>query len=170
MKRLITAIVLVSVLVLMNGIFDAAECGHRIGGGIHYLKTLGDIKDVPEWDSNAIGFIASYQYNAGLLKFEGDLEWVLDYGGSSNTMFYPQAWLIIGGLIYGGAGIGGSYIDGGWLDNPFYGIRLGVDISLFGLGLDLFTSYLWQSSSVFDEIDQTDLDSITFGAIIRFGN
>lgn len=169
MKRLFAAIVLVFVLVLMNGLFDAAECGHRIGGGIHYLKTLGEIKDAPEWDSNAVGFIASYQYNAGLLKFEGDLEWVLDYGGSDNTLFQPQAWLIIGGVIYGGAGIGGSYIDGDWLDNPFYGIRLGVDISIGGIGLDLFTSYQWQSSTVFDEIDQTDLDSITFGAIVRFG-
>jgi hypothetical protein len=169
MKRLLTSIVLASILVLMTGLFNRAECGHRFGGGIHYLKTLGDIKDVPEWDSNAIGFIGSYQYSAGLLKFEGDLEWVLDYGGSDKTLFQPQAWFILGGLIYGGIGIGGSYIDGDWLDNPFYGLRLGVDLAIGGIALDVFASYQWQSSTVFDEIDQTDLDSITFGAMVRFG-
>jgi hypothetical protein len=103
-----------------------------------------------------------------LIKLEADLEWVPDYGGSDNTMFQPQAWVIVGGLIYGAGGMGGSYIDGDWLDNPFYGLRAGVDLTLGGLNLDCFTTYRFQSSTVFDEIDEEDLDALTFGAIVRF--
>jgi hypothetical protein len=103
-----------------------------------------------------------------LIKIEANLEWVPDYGGSDKTMFQPQAWLIVGGLIYGAGGVGGSYIDGDWLNNPFYGLRLGADLTLLGLNFDAFTSYRFQSADVFDDIDESDLDALTFGLIVRF--
>ena len=168
MKKCFFTVVLAAMLVMAGGVADDAECGHQLGGGIHYLKTLGSIKDHPEWDSNAIGFLVSYRYKMPLIKIEADLEWVSDYGGSDKTLFQPQAWLIVGGLIYGAGGIGGSHIDGGWLDNPFYGLRLGVDLTLLGLNFDAFTSYRFQSSKVFEEIDQDDLDALTFGLLVRF--
>jgi hypothetical protein len=31
---------------------EAAFAGNQIGGGIHYLATVGDIKDSPEVDNN----------------------------------------------------------------------------------------------------------------------
>jgi len=167
-RRSILVCSLLAAIVVAGGAFDSARCGHQLGGGIHYLRTLGDIKDVPGWDENAVGFMVSYRYAMPLIKIEGDLEWVPDYGGSDKTMFQPQAWLIVGGLIYGAGGIGGSYIDGDWLDNPFYGLRAGADLTLAGLNLDVFASYCFQSAEVFDEIDQNDLDAITFGAIVRF--
>lgn len=166
-KAVLTAVLLAGILVT-GGLVDSARCAHQLGGGIHYLRTMGDIKDVPEWDSNAIGFLVSYRYKMPLIKIEGDLEWIPSYGGSDNTMFQPQAWLIVGGFIYGAGGIGGSYIDGGWLDNPFYGLRLGVDLTLLGLNFDGFASYLFQSAEVFEDFDETDLDEITFGVIVRY--
>jgi hypothetical protein len=154
--------------ILASGIFTgAALAGHRLGGGIHYLRTLGDIKDNSEWDPNAVGFMASYQLTSPMLKLEGDLEWVLDYGGSDKTMFQPQAWLIVGNLIYVSGGMGGSYIDGDWLDNPFYGLRAGSNLTLMGINLDVFATYRFQSSEVFEDIDQKDVDALTFGAIVR---
>lgn len=161
-------LVLAAVVMTAGGLFEAARCEHQLGGGIHYLETLGDIKDVPEWDSSSIGWIISYRYKMPLIKIEADLEWVPDYGGSDKTLSQPQAWLIIGGLIYGAGGFGGSYIDGAWLDNPFYGLRAGADLTVAGLNLDLFASYYFQSAQVFEDVDQKDLDSITFGAIVRF--
>lgn len=169
MKRIVVTILLVSGLVLMSGVFDTADCGHRFGGGIHYLRTLGDIKDEPEWDSNAVGFMLSYQYTAGLLKIEGDLEWIPDFGGTKQTLFQPQAWIILGSLIYGAAGIGGNYIDGEWLDDPFYGFRLGVDLSIGQIGLDCFAAYRFLNTKVLEDLDEEDLDSLTFGVIVRFG-
>ena len=167
MKRLTVLTVLVAMLVLAGGLADRAECQHRLGGGIHYLRTLGGIKDSPGWDANAVGYMVSYQYAIGSIRLEGDLEWVPNYGGSDKTMFQPQAWVLLGRLIYISGGIGGSYIDGNWFDNPFYGLRLGVNLTLVGLNFDGFTAYQFQSSKVFEDIDQTDLDALTFGIIVR---
>lgn len=168
LKRFTVLFILVAVIIPASGYLSSARCQHQLGGGIHYLETLGDIKDVPEWDSSSIGYIISYRYKMPLIKFEFDLEWVPDYGGSDKTLSQPQMWLIVGGWIYGAGGIGGSYIDGAWLDNPFYGLRLGVDLTLAGLNVDGFTSYQFQSTQVFEDIDQKDLDEITFGLIVRF--
>ncbi len=157
------------VVLAAGGLFEGARSGeHQLGGGIHYLETLGDIKDVPEWDSSSLGWMISYRYKMTLIKIEADLEWIPDYGGSDKTLSQPQVWLIVGGLIYGAGGIGGSYIDGAWLDNPFYGLRAGADLTVAGLNLDLFAAYFFQSTQVFEDVDQKDLDSITFGAIVRF--
>lgn len=166
MSRLIFGLVVISVC--LGGIVDAVDAGHRFGGGLHYLRTVGDIKDDPNWDENAVGIIASYQYAPGLLKLELDLEWVPNYGGSE-SLIEPQAWLLVGGLIYGAGGIGIGYIDGGWQSNPWYGLRLGGNLKLGSIGLDIFASYRFQSSSDLEGFDSSDLDSVTFGAILRFG-
>jgi hypothetical protein len=165
-RNVITAVLLAGILAA-GGLFDGAQCQHRIGGGIHYLRTLGSIKDNPAWDPNSVGFMVSYQYVFGSVRLEGDLEWVPDFGGSDKTMFQPQAWLLLGKMIYLSAGIGGSYVDGDWFDNPFYGLRAGVNLTLIGLNFDGFTSYRFQSSNVFENVDEQDLDALTFGALVR---
>jgi hypothetical protein len=161
---------LIIVSLLFAGVIGApAQAGHRLGGGVEYLKTLGDIKDTEEFDSNAFGFLGSYQYSAGLFKIEGDVEWVPDFGGSSKSLFQPQAYVLIGGLIYGGAGIGTGYIDGDWWSDPFYALRAGVDFTLGGLDLDAFALYRFQDVEYLEGFGKSDLDSITFGAVVRFG-
>ncbi len=167
LKRSIIVIVLITGIALSSGFLAGAKCQNRIGGGIHYLRTLGSISDNPEWDSDALGYMVSYQRVFGSIRLEGDLEWVPDYGGSDKTMFQPQAWLLLGRMIYLSAGIGGSYIDGDWFDNPFYGLRAGVNLTLVGLNFDGFTSYRFQSAKVFEDIDESDLDALTFGVLVR---
>jgi hypothetical protein len=166
-RRAAFILALVALILVSGGSFEGARCGHRLGGGLRYLTTLGDIKDVPEWDPNAFGFIASYQYDFSLIKIEGDVEWILDYGGSDKSLIQPQAWLVVGNLIYGAGGIGMSYFDGDWFDDPFYGLRAGTNLTLLGLNFDAFASYQFQDTKVFDEIDQEDLDALTFGLILR---
>jgi hypothetical protein len=166
MKRFMVVLALGCLLICAT--HGEAYCGHRFGGGLHYLRTLGDIKDVPEFDANSLGFLASYEYTLTLLKIEGDLEWIPDFGGSDKSLWVPQAWGLIGSMIYGGVGIGIGYIDGDWQDNPFYALRAGVDLGLGGLGLDVFASYQFQTTKVFEEFESDDLNSITFGAIVRF--
>jgi hypothetical protein len=168
MKRILLPVLAISVLSVC-GVFDAAHGGHRLGGGIHYLRTLGDIKDVPEWDANSVGFIASYQFTFTLIKLEGDLEFIPNYGGTDKTMFQPEAWVLVGGLIYGSLGAGIGYIDDEWQDNPFYALRAGVDLAIGKIGLDVYATYRFQSSKELEDFDTKDLDSVTFAVVARFG-
>jgi hypothetical protein len=146
-----------------------ASAGTRIGGGIHYLKTVGDIKDTPEFDDSAIGFLGSVAFAGSLLRVDADLEVIPDFAGSSEIMWQPQGYLLIGDFIYGGAGIGIGYLgDFGWQD-PFYALRAGVDFPLGSVDLDIFATYRFQNAKDLEGLGSEDMNSITFGAIVRFG-
>jgi len=165
MKRIILSTVLG--ILLIGGLCDQARCEYRLGGGLHYLRTLGDIKDADKFDEDALGFLVSYQKVFSSLRFEGDVELIPDFGGSDKMLLQPQAWVLLGSLIYVSGGIGIGYFDGDWQDNPFYAIRAGVDLAVGGLNLDGFASYRFQSSTVFEDLDQNDLDALTLGVIVR---
>jgi hypothetical protein len=159
---------LVASLVLTGALAAPALAAGRFGGGVHYLKTLGDIKDNDEFDESALGFLASYQLDLLMLKVEGDVEWILDYGGTGNALIQPQAYALLGDFLYGGVGIGISYFDGEWWTDPFYSLRAGVDFTLGGLDLDAYALYRFHETEDFEGFEEQDLDSITFGAQIRF--
>jgi len=164
---MLTTGILLSLIACSTGV---AFAGSQIGGGIHYLATVGDIKDSPEIDDSNFNFVASYKYTgAGLISFEGDVEFVPDYLGSDEVLYQPQAYALVGELIYGGAGIGFGYFDGDWLDNPFYALRVGVDLPLANLHVDVNANYRFLSSKALQTLDESDLDSVTFGAIVRLG-
>ena len=139
-----------------------------IGAGVHYLKTVGDIKDSQGVDENAFGLIGSYQHGAGMLKLEGDVEWINDYLGSDHSMIEPQAYALVGNNLYAGAGIGIGYIDDNWQDRPFYALRAGYKMPLAAFSLDGFASYRFQKLEAVQGATSDDLDSITFGVIARF--
>ena len=138
-----------------------AEAG--LGLGLHYLNTLGDIKDHPDFDSSAFGFLAVYSLGAGLINFEADLEWVPDYAFGED-LWEPSAYAFVGGFIYGGVGIGIGNYNGDWMDDPFYAFRVGVKFAM----LDVFTSYRFQKWSDLEGVESDDLNSITFGALFKF--
>ena len=169
MARSITTTAFIILALLAVGFVADASAGLRIGGGIHYLKTVGDIKDTPDFDENAIGFLGAVKYKTSLFTFEGDLELIPDYIGSSKMMWQPQAYAFIGGLIYGGAGIGVGYLNSfGWQD-PFFALRAGVDFMAGPIDLDIFASYRFQKAGDLSALGEDDLNSITFGALINFG-
>lgn len=166
MKRSLKMVALVLAVLVVFSV--QAQAGHRIGGGVQYLKTLGDIKDHPDFDEHAFGFLASYQFAAGLFKIEGDIEWIPDFGGTDKSLWQPQAYALLGGLIYGGVGIGSGYFDGDWFSEPFYALRVGVDLALGGLDFDVFTLYRFQDAEFYQDLGESSLDSLTFAALIRF--
>ena len=139
-----------------------------LGAGIHYMKTVGDIKDTPGYDSDAANFVLAGKTPLGPITLELDSEWSFDFGGSDKTLWMPQAFGLIGGMIYAGAGIGSGYIDGEWFDNPFYTLRVGVILPLKVTKLDVNANYYFINSSAFDSISSEDLDSVTFGAVLWF--
>ena len=154
---------------LFGVVAGPASAGTRIGGGLHYLRTLGDIKDTPGFEENAIGFMGSLDFSGPLLRIEADLEIIPDYVGSEELMLQPQGYVLLGNMIYGGAGIGiGRLGDFGWQD-PFYALRAGVDFMAGSLDLDVFATYRFAKSEDLGGLGSDDLNSITFGALIRFG-
>ncbi len=157
-------------MVCLLAIATAAEAGTRLGGGIHYLRTLGEVKDTPEFDENAIGIMGSIVFTDSLIRLEADVEAIPNFGGGDEMMLQPQAYGMIGGLIYGGLGVGIGYIDGSWQSNPFFALRAGVDFYAGGLDLDMFASYRFQKANDLEHLGSDDLNSITFGVLVRFGS
>ena len=162
MKRLVLTLM---VLMISTGILVAGASDARagLGLGVHYLNTLGDIKDHPEFDSSAFGFIGGYSFGAGLINFEADVEWIPDYAFGKN-MVEPQAYAFVGSFIYGGVGIGIGHIGGEWQSDPFYALRAGVKLAM----LDIFTSYRFQKWSDLEGVESDNANSLTFGAMFRF--
>lgn len=169
MKKTSLTLVLVALAVLGAG-HVPAEAGARFGGGIHYLNTLGEIKDNSEFDENSIGIMGSLLFTSQLLKLEANLEYIPDYAGLDEALILPQGYALLGDFIYGGVGIGTGYFDGEWMEDPFYALRAGVDFYLGGLDLDVFATYRFMTWSEIEGLEEDDADSITFGALIRFGS
>ena len=169
-----TRIAILGVLAL--GLFmgaGVAQAHSRLGGGLHYLRNLGDIKEDTsggdlDLSQDSFSLIGSYQYVAPILKIEGDVEYIFDYVGTGEGMWEPSVWGLIGNLIYGGIGMGIGYTNDEWQNNPFYALRAGVDLPLGGMGLDLFATYRFQSDPNLEELTGEDLDSLTFAALLRF--
>jgi len=161
MRRLILTLMVIMIPLTFLGV-SATNSQAGLGLGVHYLNTLGDIKDAPEFDSGALGFLGVYSFGTSLINFEGGVEWVPNYAGDFD-MWQPQGYVFVGNFIYGGVGIGIGYIDGDWQSDPFYALRAGVRISV----LDLFVSYRFQTWDI-EGLDADDLNSITFGALFKF--
>jgi len=95
MVRRMTFASLAVAVAIITSLAAPAECG-SIGAGVHYLKTVGEIKDTAGFDENSFGLIGSYQHGVSMLRLEGDVEWVKDFGGSDHSMIQPQAYALIG--------------------------------------------------------------------------
>ena len=89
--------------------------------------------------------------------------------GSDQYVFSPQAFLLVGEVLYAGAGIGINYSDSEFADEPFYALRVGLDIPIFPkIFLDVNVNYRFEEWD-FDKIeDDIDLDTLTLGAMLRF--
>jgi len=141
----------------------------KLGAGVHYMETIGDIKDAEGFDSGALNLLLGAKLGLGLITIEGDSEWALDYGGSDHTLWLPQVFALVGlRFIYLGAGVGIGYLNQEWFDHPTYALRAGLILPLGPVAVDLNANYQFMNSSAFDAVDSEDLDSITFGAIVWF--
>jgi hypothetical protein len=167
--RTFSSATLFALLFLFLGV-ATAEAQFSLGGGIHYNRNLGDITNDGQIDlsQNSVSLLASGAYDLGLLKLDGQVEYIFDHVGTDEAMWQPSLWLLAGGLVYGGAGIGVGYTDGEWQSDPFYALRAGVDLALGGVDLDVYGSYRFQGSEDLESLTGEDLDSITFAAIVRF--
>ena len=174
-KKFVAAVLSCVVLIVLNNMATAEttakaeDVKHRIGIGARYWFALESI-DAHGIDESGLCYFATYQYQpAYFFKIEGTVEVLPDnYGGSSNTVFAPQAYLIVGKGLYAGVGIGGYYSDGDFSNDPFYALCAGLDVEVLPfLFLDLRINYRFDQWGDF-EFDDIDTDTITVGAAALF--
>ena len=172
MKRSLIALLVASAGFLWaasTGRAQEQESNNQIGIGVHYWTTVKNI-DVNDIDKNGFSYLAMYQYHYGWVGIEADLEWFQKgFGGATEDVFQPQAYLILGKVVYAAAGIGGYYTDGKLADNPFYAFRAGLDIPLLPiLHLDINANYRFENwNDISTEGKNVDTDTITLGAAAR---
>ncbi len=168
-KSLVAALSLIAVI----GIATPAVALPQMGIGLHYLRTLNELENAPDFQQNDFAIFGSLTIPVAMIRIEGDLEWIPDYLGSDEHLWQPSAYAFLKlGLIYGGVGIGTGYLTGdfgGWASNPWYGLRAGVEFGLGGLALDGFLSYRFQSANFAEGASNIDLDALTLGLQVKFG-
>jgi hypothetical protein len=149
-----------------------AAAEHRIGGGVHYWKTVDDFADEDfDVDEDGLATVVSYQYvPGGLLRLEVDVEYFeKGFGGATDAAYSPQAYLVLGRGWYAALG-GGVIYSSDFEDDvsdPFYAARVGLDMQLLPrLYLDLSANYRFDAWS---ELGDADTDTVTLGAVVRFG-
>ncbi|HYG65581.1 MAG TPA: hypothetical protein VEL74_23565 [Thermoanaerobaculia bacterium] len=172
-KRDIRPLLLVFAVLGLSGLeaAPAAAAEHRLGGGVHYWKTVDELADDDfDIDDEGVAWVASYQYvPVGLFKLEVDVEYFPSgFGGSPETAWSPQLYLVLGGKLYGAVGAGVVFSEG-YEDSPsdpFYAARLGLDLTLLPrTHLDVHANYRFND---WNEFEQADTDTITLGALLRF--
>jgi len=156
-----------ALLMTIPAFASAALTAVKLGGGIHYLHSLEQIKDSEEFDENSLGYLGSLQLSSAGITVEGLAEYIPDYLGFDENLVMPQVYLLLGQLIYVGAGAGWGYYNKDWTDDPFYALRAGVNVGRDPLGLDVFATYRFMKWKVLENVDSEDWNSITFGAVLR---
>ncbi len=143
---------------------------HRLGLGVHYLRVVEDI-DVGDVESDALATVVSYQYRPfPLLGLEADLEIVpKEFLGGTEPTYAPQAFVLVGSAIYVGLGAGINYVDGDVADDPFYAVRVGLDLEFLPrIHLDLALNYRFVDWELVGDLDdEIDTDTITAGGALR---
>lgn len=167
LRRLALAIPFAALALLASRPAAAAE--HRLGIGAHYWRTVDQVvDDRGEIDDSGLSWLVSYQYVPSLLRFELDLEvFPQGFGGSTDTAYSPQAYVLLGAGLYGGLGVGvtTSNFDGGSVSDPYWAARAGFDRQIVpGVHLDINANYRFHAWS---ELEGADTDTVTLGAIAR---
>jgi len=163
-----TMMVMVILMGMWGFIAPAFAGDHRVGLGGHYWKTIDDI-DISDIDDDGIAMVVSYQYKPSLFGFQFDVE-IADeqLTGLDETVYSPQAFVIVGGLVYGGLGIGTRYVDGEFADEPFYALKAGLDFELLPrIHLDINANYRFENWDRDDVEADIDTDTVTLGVVGR---
>lgn len=150
----------------------AAAGEHRLGFGLHYWKTVDELQDegFDDIEDNGVSEVFSYQYlPSPLLRWEVDVEYFdKGFGGSEESTYGPQVFLLFGRFLYGGVGVGALYSSGledEWSD-PYWAGKFGLDMLLLPkIHLDINANYKIDSWS---QLGDLDTDTLTLGAVARF--
>ncbi|MBN1424301.1 hypothetical protein JXA88_07075 [Candidatus Fermentibacteria bacterium] len=153
-----------------------AQGHHKIGAGLHYWKTIDEI-DVETLEGasikdNGVSWILSYQYSSNpLVTFEADILIMPETYGAAESgyrVWGPQAMILVGPMIYGGIGVGIYRAGDEWAPNPFFPLRVGVDLEILPkICLDINANYRIEKWNMHYTEEDIDTDTVTLGAVVR---
>jgi hypothetical protein len=144
---------------------------HTIGAGVHYWRAIDNVDDLEGIEDDGLSYLASYQYiPRGFFKFQIDLEIFEDgFGGSTDTAFAPQVFILAGKSIYAGLGVAVTISDDNDVSDPYFLGKIGWNLALIGsLDLDINATYHFNDWEAVGDFDLGQ-DSFTLGAVIRIG-
>ncbi len=159
-------IIFTAVLTFSSSTALFAEGASNFGLGVNYFTAIDDLSS--DIDKDGFSYFISYQYRPGLIGFEANFEVLPDiYNVDAIT---PSAYLIVGKTLYAAVGMGIMQYDGHWANDPYYGLKLGLNLSLTeSIILDVFGKYQISSKVDIDNaIDNIDTDTIYLGGAVRF--
>lgn len=142
---------------------------HRVGVGAVYWRAVEDV-DINNVDQDGVSWMGSYQYRPGWVGAEVGVEAFGEgFGGASDTVLAPQAYLILGKGLYAAAGVGTYYTDGEFSNRPFYGLRAGLDAEILPfLRIDLNANYRFDDwANLSDSARDIGTDTVMLGAALR---
>ncbi|OGV68086.1 MAG: hypothetical protein A2283_18785 [Lentisphaerae bacterium RIFOXYA12_FULL_48_11] len=165
-----TFIVIAMSISLLSSNIMAANAEHRLGIAANYWKALDDV-DISEIDENGVSWLASYQYIPGpALSFEADLEiFKKGFAGSTENVYAPQGYILLGSGLYAGIGMGIYYLDGEFVDRPFFAAKVGIELELIPhIFLDINANYRFDEWKNITELAKdVKTDTIMLGAALR---
>ena len=135
---------------------------------MHYWAAVEDV-DIDTIDEDGYAWIFSYQLRpTSLSAFEVDLEVLPDnFAGAPETVYAPQAYLILGVSVYAGVGIGTYYSDGKFADDPFYALRAGMNLEILPrVFVDISGNYRFNEWGG-DVTEDIGTDTVTLAAVAR---
>ncbi len=166
--RWMGAVAVIGMLVAGQGV--RADGDSRLGIGVNYWRVLNNVGD-NNIDKHGMSWLLTYQHRlASLLRVEADLEvFKDDFMGVEETVFAPQAYLVVGMGLYGAFGVGILFADGDFADDVFYTLRGGFDLELFPQWyLDLNLNYRFAEGPSLKEVaHDIDGDTLTLGVAVR---
>ena len=147
----------------------AASAQHRAGLGVNYWRAVKNVK-IDDIDKSGMSYLLTYQWKPSLIGVQADFEVLPDYFGKD--AYAPAAYLVVGSFIYAAAGLGMTHLDGGWADDPFLALKVGVDIGLPFVHLDVHANYRVNGKlreiDLGDELKKIGSDTVFLGAALRF--
>jgi len=168
MRKFIFSIFVISIFTACT--IQAANAEHRLGVGANYWKALKDV-DISEIDENGVSWLASYQYIPGTaLSLEADLEiFKKGFAGSTENVYAPQGYILLGSGLYAGIGTGIYYVDGEFADRPFFAVKAGIELQLIPhIFMDISANYRFDEWKYITELAKDiKTDTITLGAALR---
>lgn len=169
MKRFLTVMIICAAM-LGSVATGLAGNSNRLGIGANYWKTIRDL-DLHDIHKNGFSWLLTYQYAPGCpLSLEADLEYFnRGFAGTSEDVFAPQAFIVLGTSLYGALGIGTYYSDSEFASDPFYAFRLGFDFHIFrSIYMDINVNYRFNEwTNIHDMADDINSDTITIGTAVR---
>jgi len=145
---------------------DTSSVDLRIGAGANYWVSIESIHET-DFDTSGLSGFVTFQYVPNsIVKLEVDIE-LLPKGflGSSQTVFQPQMYVLLGNFIYGGVGVGMYYTDGSFSSDPFFALKGGIDIPFGPVHLDISGNYRFEGTLKTRDVSS---DTVFLGAAVRY--